>query len=214
MSLRSAFDLLLGSEHPLGELDDWLWQSLEAGSKSNRHDWNSGAFTSVQSDSHGQCTPHSRTVILRLVDRRARALDLFTDIRSAKVGHIRSSERGAPVCWLFYTPASKIQVRLEGRATCLDGQAVTKAWEKTPLLSRTVYASSQAPGQTCEGGQPPTTMSGELSAQQSKTARENFCVVRTVVSSADILYLRREGHVRAELIYRSDGSMESTWIIP
>ena len=214
MSLRSAFDLLLGSEHPLCELDNWLWQSLKAGSKSIRHDWNSGVFASIRADSAGKCTPHSRTVILRLVDRKARALDLFTDIRSQKVGHVRGEEQGSPVCWLFYTHSSKIQVRLEGRASCQGEEAVEEAWNRTPLLSRAVYASSQVPGQACEGSQPLSGIHGELTEQQSKTARQNFCVIRTIVSRADILYLRQEGHVRAELVYRTDGTMESTWTVP
>jgi pyridoxine/pyridoxamine 5'-phosphate oxidase len=231
MSLRSAFDSILNSRQPLRELDGWLWQTLAAGASSKRHAWNHGGFSTVEVNRSGVLSPKTRTVILRRVDPESRSLDLYTDVRASKVHQLQPSERssgvaaegvggasrrGANACWLFYRHSTRIQVRIEGNATVLGFDEEQAAWDATPLRSRSVYASIEPPGLVLPSTQPPETSDRELSEMESQRGRENFRVVRTTAILADILYLRREGHVRARIEYGTDGHQAAVahWVAP
>ncbi len=214
MSLRTAFDDILTSLEPLGQLDDWLWQSLLGGVASKRHPWNLGAFSTVEVDRAGLASPRTRTVILRGVNRESRCLDFFTDIRSAKVHQLNEENGLSEVGWLFYRPSTKIQLRLEGSVVAVGIEQEEKAWKTTPLRSRAVYASIEPPGLVRPSTQPPDTSDREVTEVESERGRENFRVIRTVVRSADVLYLRNEGHVRARLDYAAEGSVTARWLVP
>ncbi len=231
MSLRSAFDSILNSSKPLEQLDGWLWQTLAAGANSKRHAWNHGAFSTVESSRSGILSPKTRTVILRRADPEGRTLDLYTDVRASKVHQLQPSERsvgvaaegvgatsnrGANASWLFYRHSTKIQVRIEGHADLVGFDEEQQAWDATPLSSRRVYASIEPPGLVLPSTQPPDTSDRELSEMESQRGRENFRVVRTTAIVADILYLRREGHVRARIEYGTDGRQAAAayWVVP
>lgn len=231
MSLRSAFDSILNSHKPLEQIDGWLWQTLAAGASSSRHAWNHGAFSTVEVNRSGMLSPKTRTVILRRVNREGRSLDLYTDVRASKVHQLQPFERssgvaaegvggstcrGANACWLFYRHSTRIQVRIEGHAATLGFDEEQAAWDATPLRSRSLYASIEPPGLVLPSTQPPETSDRELSEMESQRGRENFRVVRTTAIRADILYLRREGHVRARIEYGSDGQQAAVghWVVP
>jgi pyridoxine/pyridoxamine 5'-phosphate oxidase len=231
MSLRTAFDSILNSPKPLDQLDGWLWQTLAAGVGSKRHAWNHGAFSTVEANRSGMLSPKTRTVILRRVNRENRSLDLYTDVRASKVHQLQPTEwssgvaaegvggasrRGANACWLFYRHSTKIQVRIEGHAATLGYDEEQAAWDAMPLRSRGMYASIEPPGLVLPSTQPPETSDRELSEVESQRGRENFRVVRTTAFLADILYLRREGHVRARIEYGVGGDQASSphWVVP
>jgi hypothetical protein len=210
MGLRSAFDLLLASDDPLGGMDPLIWQSLSGGASSKRHPWNEATFSTVAVDSAGRVGPKSRTVILRGVDRTKRRIDFHTDLRSAKIEQLDNEN----VCWLFYASATKIQLRLEGTASLVSGDEVEQAWQQTTTRSRAAYVSLDPPGSVATGTQPPDTSDRKVSRSESERGRSHFAIVRTVVRRADWLYLRREGHVRAELLYRDSGRCDVHWLVP
>ncbi len=210
MGLRSAFDSLLASDNPLQEMDCLIWQSLAGGASSERHPWNEGSFSTIAVDPMGRACPRSRTVILRRADRTKLTVDLHTDLRSAKIDELRNPN----VCWLFYASATKIQLRLEGSASLIVGDEADDAWAETSTRSRAAYVSREPPGRAAAGPHPPDTSDRSVSSAESERGRPNFAIVRTVVRSADWLYLKREGHVRARLLYQESGQCDCQWVVP
>ena len=212
MELQVDFDTLLKSPRPLEGLDPLVWQTLTAGAKSKDHPWNVGAVSTIGLDRSEMQFPQARSVILRSVG--ARTLDFHTDARSAKVAQISASSTPAPICWLFYDPAAKIQLRLDGVAEILDGHPADEAWREVPLSSRSAYLSVSPPGLAVRGPQPPDTRDRFVPQAESERGRTNFRIVRTRAVFADWLYLRREGHVRASLSYPESGEVLCRWLVP
>ena len=214
MRLRTELDGILASPVPLAQLDPWLWQSLAEAVTSKRHAWNSGAFSTLDVDATGHAVPRTRTVILRRVDRDLLAVDLYTDVRSAKVHQLQLGGGHAEVCWMFYRPSTRIQLRLEGTAGLLGEEEAETVWQSTPLRSRAAYASIEPPGLVLPSSQPHDTSDREVTEAESERGLENFRVVRTTVRCADLLYLHPDGHVRARLDYTTDGSASAKWVVP
>ncbi|MEM6690185.1 MAG: hypothetical protein AAF664_12200 [Planctomycetota bacterium] len=210
MGLRSAFDLLLGSEDSLQGMEDLIWQSLLGGASSKKHPWNEGTFSTAAMDGPDRARPKSRTVILRKADRSTLSVDFHTDIRSAKIDQLENQD----VCWLFYATVTKMQLRLEGSATIIDGAEADRAWAQTSLGSRSAYLSLAPPGTVVPDQHPPDTSDRSVSSLESERGRVNFRIVRTFVTTADWLYLKREGHVRARLNYQDSGKCDCCWLVP
>lgn len=210
MGLRSAFDLLLASKDPLSGMDALVWQSLSGGACSKKHPWNEGTFSTIAMNGTSLTRPKSRTVILRKADRSTLSIDFHTDIRSAKTKQLDNEN----VCWLFYASATKIQLRLEGAAALIDGEEADFAWAQTSIRSRSAYLSLASPGTVVTDQHPPDTSDRSVSLSESERGRTNFRIVRTKITSADWLYLRREGHVRAQLIYKDAGVCDGHWLVP
>lgn len=212
MSLRAAIETVLSSDKPLEKIDEYLWHSLRAGASSPRHVWNWGVF----STSDGQQT-YSRTVILRSADPTNVTLDFHTDVRSEKLMQLDR----CGVAWLFYSANDKIQLRLIGKAAVINDERADLAWKETSLRSRSAYVSLEPPGKTHHDPHPPSTDDRDVTQEESERGREHFRIVRTQVSGADLLYLRREGHHRIVLDYApGSGQGENAvspsvrWVIP
>ena len=212
MGLQAAFDLLLSSETPLDGMDALIWQSLAAGATGNKHPWSIGCLMTIQKTSDDSHCPCGRTVVLRRCDIVARTIDFHTDVRSAKVKELESS--GGAICWLFYEPSTKIQLRLQGSAIVVNDKHADAAWEAVTLQSRSAYLSVDPPGKQVLSQQPPSTADRFLNQSESEVGRENFRLVRTQVQSVDWLYLRQGGHVRASLAYGAKGSTDVSWLVP
>lgn len=210
MELGSSFDLALRSDNPLSEMDDCIWQNLASGAASKTHPWNEGIVSTIAVDETQNAAPKSRTVILRRAERSNLAIDFYTDVRSAKMSQLANQN----VCWLFYVATTKIQLRLEGTASVIDGDEADEAWAQTPMRSRAAYLSLASPGKACSDSQPPDTSDRLVSPEESERGRDHFRIVRTRVRSTDWLYLRRDGHLRASLLYRSPGECDCHWMVP
>ena len=152
MGLQTAFDLLLSSEKPLDGIDALIWQSLEGGAAVNKHPWSIGCVMTIKKTDDDSLCPSGRTVVLRRCDAVARTVDFYTDVRSAKVEEIELSE-GA-LCWLFYEPSTRIQLRLQGNATVVNDHRADVAWEAVTLQSRSEYLSADPPGKQVWSQQP------------------------------------------------------------
>ncbi|MAI78100.1 MAG: hypothetical protein CL917_04100 [Deltaproteobacteria bacterium] len=212
MELQAAFDLLLSSEKPLDEMDTVIWQSLTAGASGNQHPWTIGCLMTFQKTGEQVSYPSGRTVVLRRCDAASRTLDFHTDVRSAKVKEMEMN--AGAVCWLFYEPSTKIQLRAQGFATVVNDKRADAAWEAVSLQGRSGYLSMDPPGQRSLSQQPPSTADRFVKQLESERGRENFRLVRTEVQSLDWLYLRRGGHVRASITYDQKGSSEVSWLVP
>jgi hypothetical protein len=213
VGLCSAFDLLLGATAPLRGLDDLVWQSLSAGSKSSKHPWNLGCLATVANVA-SVSSPSCRTVVLRRVDQRSRIVECHTDVRSKKVEQLGEYQKRSPVSWLFYESSTKIQLRLEGVAEVINGEEADEAWNSTSLQSRAAYLSIESPGTPGSGPLPPDTSDRRVTLLESERGRANFRIVRTRVERADWLYLKTEGHVRAKLDYSMGGEASAQWVVP
>lgn len=214
MGIRAAFELQLFKSDPRDGFDDLIWQSLSAAAESSKHPWNLGAISTVDCRDEGAPKPASRMVVLRSADRNQRFLDFHTDARSSKLDELNSHRAAKPIAWLFWESSTKIQLRLQGTATIIDGDLADRAWQQTSLHSRSAYLSLAPPGVATDDAQPPDTGDRHVSMEESERARENFRVIRTTIASADWLYLRRESHVRAMIDYRSGGGANFQWLVP
>ena len=142
----------------------------------------------------------------------ARTIDCHTDVRSSKVNELES--RGGAVCWLFYHPSTKIQLRLQGSARVVNDKQADAEWETVSLLSRSAYLSVETPGKAVSNPLPPSTEDRFVEQAESERGRENFRLIRTQVETVDWLYLRQGGHVRASLEYGGKGSVQESWLVP
>ncbi|WP_372898033.1 pyridoxamine 5'-phosphate oxidase family protein [Stieleria sp.] len=214
MAISSAFDQLLQSDQPLAELDALIWKTLCGGAESSQHPWNLGAFSTIDLPDGTIPHPKCRTVVLRHADPPRRAIDFYTDMRSDKIEQLNALGSPAPVSWLFYDPASKIQLRLDGTAEVIDRDQADEAWRQTTPDSRASYLSVRPPGERVNNPQPPSTADRFVTREESERGRENFRIVRTTVRHADWLYLRRRGHVRSVIDYEAAGGIDAYWVVP
>ncbi|MEM6688986.1 MAG: hypothetical protein AAF664_06135 [Planctomycetota bacterium] len=210
MGLRAALDLVLASAEPLQRVEEYAWQSLVAASRSSRHPWSWGVFSTIDICEKA-IRPRSRTVILRSVDPTNHSIDLHTDSRSAKVNQLQHHHAS----WLFYAEKQRIQLRVDGKASLIDGQEAEYAWQNTSLASRSSYLATNAPGTPQSGSQPPNTSDRFTNQDASERGREFFRVIRTNVESLEVLYLRRQDHVRFKIDYSgSTNNADVNWLEP
>lgn len=212
--MKTEFDSAVRSSEPLKRIDQLIWQHLGDAVRTKDHPWKEGYFSTVAYDASGKARPSTRTVILRAWEAEWRTLDFHTDVRSPKVQQLDSSGGAAPVCWLFYDRSEKVQVRMEGTARVIDGDLADEAWRDTWLPSRSSYLSLAQPGASTPEQTPPDTSDRNVSQQESERGRVNFRIVRTSVESADWLYLRREGHLRASFNYDKGEIKHRHWLVP
>jgi len=167
------------------------------------------AFTT----SSGRLQADSRTVVLRAVSRVEKRVECYTDVRSKKVAQL-IRQPAAIATWHFYDPSAKVQLRLRGHTDVIGGPAAERTWPSVPLPSRGAYLSIETPGTRAEGKRPPRTDDRNASHAESERGLANFRIVRTVVETADWLYLRPTGHVRAQVDYQNDPSAGWNWVVP
>lgn len=142
--------------------------------------------------------PQARTVVLRAADKATATLDIHTDLRSAKVEHLRNTPYAALHVW---DATAHLQLRLEAHVTLLTGLDVTAIWESVPAVSRLSYGSTPAPGQRIA-----------QALNYTKVADpESFVILRLAVATVDVLHLG-PNHRRAQFV-RSD-NWAGTWLVP
>ena len=213
MDMRAAADELLSRGSALSHLPDLTWSMLAAAVRESGHGWSFGSFSTVAPNLciDGAVIPRTRIVILRGVEPTLRSLDFYTDVRSEKVAEIAAV---SSVSWLFYDVQSKIQLRLEGTAEIVEGAVADAAWHATTLASRAAYLSITRPGNRVTSETPPDISDRSTSLEDSERGRLSFRVVRTTVERLDWLYLREQGHVRAQIEYDSGGTPTAHWLVP
>ncbi|MEM6365425.1 MAG: pyridoxamine 5'-phosphate oxidase family protein, partial [Planctomycetota bacterium] len=204
MSLSSSLDSVIAAAGALDKLDPWVWQTITAGAASARHPFHVGAFVSGTfiSNEHGDppgTTPVQPTacmVVLRRSDRETRSLDLFTDRRSQKAKHVESNSVGQ---WLFWDRGSRVQFRISGSCHLItSGDEIESVWQSIPVPQRSDYLSQSPPGSKWSGPKPPNQ--NEIASIDTSDGRY-FGILRLRAQHVDVLYLRRDGHVRAGLQY-------------
>ena len=87
--------------------------------------------------------PQVRTVVLRGAAREAGTMEIHTDRLTAKVQAIRAQPQVALVVW---RAEDDLQIRVEGEAALLDGDAHADRWANVPAGSRANYGGRAAAG--------------------------------------------------------------------
>ncbi|AWB20614.1 pyridoxamine 5'-phosphate oxidase [Methylobacterium currus] len=179
------------------------WRRLEEGAAHQ-----SGFHTPALATLGRGGAPRLRTVVLRGVDRAARALRIHCDARSAKAAEIAAEPRAALHA---YDAGAKIQVRIEGTARLHGGDEVARAaWAASRPMSRLCYGTAPAPGTPLPEG-------GAFVLPEDEAALEaGFSAFRVVILTAarlEFLYLARQGHRRALFTWDEEGQ-GAAWLAP
>ena len=160
------------------------------------------AFATVDALGH----PSVRTVVLRAFDPASRVLCVHTDLRAAKMDHLRARPSVALHVW---DEADAVQIRVVGRATLHVGDERARAeWAGLHPGIRATYTVRPTPG---------TPLADPAEADRDRVdegaAHANFAAVDVVMHGLDWLHLASGGHRRARFEWR-DGQEVATWIVP
>ncbi|MFY7899681.1 MAG: pyridoxamine 5'-phosphate oxidase family protein [Chitinophagaceae bacterium] len=153
-----------------------------------------------------------RTVVLRKVLPNDKVVRFHTDIRSHKWSALQKNNT---ISLLFYDAASRIQIRLKGKAYLHYSDTIAMdAWQNTVLSSRRCYLATQAPSSVIDYPTSGLSEKFELhdpTVSESELGKNNFGVVSIKVASLDWLWLHHSGHRRAYFDYLFQSL---TWLIP
>jgi pyridoxamine 5'-phosphate oxidase len=183
------------------------WDELRRGADDRHHGFHVPTLCTVGQDG----APIARSVVLRRVLVDASEILCHTDVRSAKVAEIAREPR---VCWHFYAPEHKLQLRVSALAEFhRDDARADEGWARSSLSSRRCYLAPRAPGAVCDGPSP-NLPAGILDRrptdQEAAPGRANFGVVVTRAYAIDWLFLASEGHQRARF-ERTDDPCGCSW---
>ncbi len=196
--------------YTLSDLAADTWQQLVRGAADGKHPFHTPVL-----GTGGAGGIHLRTLVLRQVNATDRQLICYSDLRTVKVHDIAVQPR---VSWLFWHPRQKLQLRLRGQVTLHGpGDPVAQAhWARVPPAGRKDYMALQPPGSalgTPSQGLPPGLEGALPDEVASQSGQANFAVLITRVDYIDWLWLRREGHRRAQFHYEGN-ALRATWVVP
>lgn len=128
----------------------------------------------------------ARSLVLRAFDRSSRSFELWTDLRSAKVGELRADPR----CELhFFDAGAMVQMRAACAAKLVtQGAAWEASFERASQAGLSDYSSALAPG---------TAIDAPQADCDTSIAREHFLRLDLKLEVLDALHLSRKGHRRA-----------------
>jgi pyridoxamine 5'-phosphate oxidase len=180
------------------------WGEIVLATKQRKHPFHTATYSTLGADG-----PDSRVVTLRYA--KDWVVGFHADVRSPKAQQSISDSR---VCWLFYSSPHKLQVRGYGRTVVhhLDDVA-REAWEASKLLSRRCYLAPLAPSSVTSlatNNIPEFLADREPVEEEAVPGFENFSVVRTHLTSLEVLKLEFGGQWRAR--FGQDGVSE--WLAP
>ena len=155
-----------------------------------------------------------RTVILRQFVSAERVLVCHTDSRAPKVRQISNN---AKVCWLFYHPKKKVQLRITGPATLhTDDRLADRQWATTKIPSRLNYCALAPPGtRTAQpsSGLPDFLLNKVPTVLNTESGRGRFMVIAGQIKSLDWLQLNILGNRRARFDWTPTG-LQANWLVP
>ena len=168
------------------EIRQQIWKELGRATQDRHHAWRTPVLATASADD----VVNARTVVLRNVDVRACLLQIFTDVRSAKLTEITHQPTALFVFW-----SSRLHWQLRVRVSILrltDGPQLESLWERVrQSSSASDYLSPSAPGSPLY---PDASLC--LDANQKIS---NFAVLNAQVLELDWLELASTGHRRAKI---------------
>jgi len=205
----AVLDLVFVHIEDLVEMEERVWDHLEAGTRRSAAAFHTGVLATV--DDMG---PDVRTVVLRVADRQDKRLICHIDARSKKCADIEANNR---ISWLFYDDVERLQVRLRGTARLhRTDDFAEERWAASPNHCRRIYFAEHAPG--TESPMMPVHMRPPFdlrnpTQEESEVVRPNFAAIETFIESMDVLILYRMAHRRARIVYGPDG-VQRTYLAP
>tara|TARA_B100000925_G_C21876387_1_gene416480 strand:- start:20 stop:592 length:573 start_codon:yes stop_codon:yes gene_type:complete len=147
--------------------------------------------------------PSGRTVVLRGYDSSSGIITLHTNYQAKKIIQI---ENNANVCCVFYSKKLKLQYRCFGDAIINHANNKTKeAWNKMGDISKECYFQNPLPDTEINNFD---DFSKDIINKQS----DFFAVVNINIIRIDWLYLKREGHRRANIFINTP--QDDVWVAP
>lgn len=176
------------------------WEKLEQALIDTNNPWRWPVLGTINGS-----RPALRTMVLREVDRDARKIVCYTDIRSDKVQHMLACPH---VEWLFYDAPQGLQLRANGSVVVHHNDTVTEAaWKNRPAINHLHYLSPLPPGTSL-----PATLPEPPALGETELAFQNFAVVVTTINLFDILMVAGPRDKRAAFMW--DGSAYvPTWLV-
>lgn len=204
-----SFEISLSSGSiDLAEHGETIWRALKAATADPQHDWRFVQLATVD----GQW-PRVRTVVLRDVNPAQREIIAHTDRRTGKVTEIQVNPH---VEWLAYDRETRTQVVLTGTAEVhLDDAVADEQWNAAAPEILRLYLAPHAPGEPAETAShnlPDDLINRIPTAEELRSARKNFAVIRGVIEEVDILTLNRDGNLRAR--YQRENNWQGKWVQP
>ena len=152
--------------------------------------------------------PRSRVVVLRAFNAPNNALRFHTDRRSDKARELSLDPR---IAMLFYDPAEKMQMRIEGNATLhSDDEIADEAWRGSQAMSKLCYATEPAPGAQLSHAHAFDLPRDRAAAE---IGRPNFMAISVSVTALEWLWLGAGGHRRALYRFNQSG-INASWLVP
>ncbi len=181
--------------HSLEGTLDQVWQRLARGVADRRAAARHPTLATV-----GPEGPEMRTVVLRAARRSEAQLDVHTDVRSAKVLHIRREPRIAMHVW---DAKADCQIRINALASCLSGEDGRGRFAQVPEPARRVYAGFPPPGKV---------LAVPEEHGETEDPANHFCVLLLDVLRIETLHLGPDRHRRA--VFTAAGGWSGRWIAP
>ena len=171
--------------------------NLNEGVKNRRSDFRT--FTLCTADEFVS----ARTVVLRGYNPTNGIITLHSNYYSEKIMQLQVN---SAVCCVFYNKLEKLQIRCFGTATINhNNDRAFSCWNSMSDMSKECYFQEPYPGTSIDNFD---DFSKNISDKQS----ECFCVIDIKVEKIDWLYLKREGHKRANIFV--DDEKNDTWVSP
>lgn len=175
-----------------------LWRNqLSRAAADQGHPWKTPVLSTLSQDA-----VHQRILVLRKYES-PRTVIFYTDSRTQKVADLSVNPQ---ISLLFWDPRKKLQLRLQGTAELLSkGDFAEAEWEKAQQGNTSDYRSVGIPASPIS-----TPEEGWQTSEQS-----HFMVIKITFTNAELLQLRREGHLRADFQFiESEKSWQGEWLIP
>jgi pyridoxine/pyridoxamine 5'-phosphate oxidase len=157
--------------------------------------------------------PYSRVLVLRGAAEEEGELICYTDRRSVKVSHLK---QGSPfMSWTFWSPKHQLQFSCSGPTSELPEKRGQEIFLGLPKHARKAYAALSLPGTPlpeASDALPEDWTTRQL--DQTNYAAENFLVLKTRITRAEVLHLSRTGNRRLLAERSSNGSWDFAWLVP
>ena len=190
----------MDSENTLNTLEkvrDNINYLLSDGVKNRKSDFRT--FTLCTSGDY----PSGRTVVLRGYNSDNGILTFHSNIHAEKIEQLKTNPN---VCCVFYSKSKKIQIRVFGHA-CInhENDRSSDSWNRMSDMSKECYFQKPNPGTVLSNYDKYVT---EIKEKESIA----FSVIDIDIKKIDWLYLKREGHRRANLYFSN--KKDDVWVSP
>ena len=147
--------------------------------------------------------PAGRTVVLRGYNAKDGIITLHSNYHAEKIIELNSNSRA---CCVFYSKAKKIQIRCFGNAVINhNNHRTSQAWNNMSEMSKECYFQNPNPGNTIDKY---NSFTKNIINEES----DSFAVIDIEIDKIDWLYLKREGHRRANIFINE--ASKDRWVSP